>query len=319
MTVRQRAERDVQQGPLEYDDQPSCAGERRSERFKEQSRQVRCRRTPAPVRWHQVAEGCCAASAPPARSAPALTTDQASATAGSVCQGSRRPRARTRGTVGHALPRHDASERQQVPGALGVAGAGERSGDARGLRVGVLSGQPAHTSAPPAAPAGVHGAHRVSLLPARLGLHGERGRQILPVAGPVQRSTMPHEDDQRWLSRPHAEQPPNLGRGTIEVCPAQSITLPTERTPGDGAVMEHGRCPCGGTYDTRSVEVRLRTADGEPIDMSRVPQGACPVCGSRSIKRSSSTCSRRCSTFLCSAEAAEAGQGRARCGQPAGC
>ena len=45
--------------------------------------------------------------------------------------------------------------------------------------------------------------------------------------------------------------------------------------------MEHGRCPCGGIYDTRSVDVTVRTADDEPIELSNLPQGACPRCGSR--------------------------------------
>jgi hypothetical protein len=46
---------------------------------------------------------------------------------------------------------------------------------------------------------------------------------------------------------------------------------------------EFGRCPCGGVYEPRTVEVRL-TALEEPVVLSDVPQGACPNCGSRVYK-----------------------------------
>jgi hypothetical protein len=46
---------------------------------------------------------------------------------------------------------------------------------------------------------------------------------------------------------------------------------------------DFGRCPCGGAYERRTVEVRL-TALQEPIVLSDVPQGACPNCGSRVYK-----------------------------------
>ncbi len=43
-----------------------------------------------------------------------------------------------------------------------------------------------------------------------------------------------------------------------------------------------GRCPCGGTYDDRAVEVRFSPPDGgEPVTLPDVPQGACSSCGSR--------------------------------------
>ena len=48
-------------------------------------------------------------------------------------------------------------------------------------------------------------------------------------------------------------------------------------------VADYGRCPCGGTYDRRHVEVRL-TVDGEAVILPDVPQGACPECGSRVYK-----------------------------------
>ena len=46
---------------------------------------------------------------------------------------------------------------------------------------------------------------------------------------------------------------------------------------------EWGRCPCGGTYETRWVEVRM-TVRGRVVVLTDVPQGACPSCGSRVYK-----------------------------------
>ena len=44
----------------------------------------------------------------------------------------------------------------------------------------------------------------------------------------------------------------------------------------------NGKCPCGGTYEDRTVEVRLsRSESGEMIVLDSVPQGVCPRCGSR--------------------------------------
>ena len=44
----------------------------------------------------------------------------------------------------------------------------------------------------------------------------------------------------------------------------------------------NGKCPCGGTYEDREVEVRFAAPDeSAPLVLTRVPQGACPVCGSR--------------------------------------
>ncbi len=45
----------------------------------------------------------------------------------------------------------------------------------------------------------------------------------------------------------------------------------------------YGRCPCGGTYEARTVEVRMTVA-GSPLTFADVPQGFCPVCSSRVYK-----------------------------------
>ena len=50
-------------------------------------------------------------------------------------------------------------------------------------------------------------------------------------------------------------------------------------------VREYGTCPCGGRYEPRLVEVRM-AVDHEPVTLQNVPQGACPVCGSRVYKAS---------------------------------
>lgn len=51
----------------------------------------------------------------------------------------------------------------------------------------------------------------------------------------------------------------------------------------ESAAYWWGRCPCTGTYERRSVEVRM-TVNGAVILLSEVPQGACPNCGSRVYK-----------------------------------
>jgi YgiT-type zinc finger domain-containing protein len=51
----------------------------------------------------------------------------------------------------------------------------------------------------------------------------------------------------------------------------------------DYAKRDYGRCPCGGTYENRFVEVRL-TISGKVVVLTQVPQGACPNCGSRVYK-----------------------------------
>jgi YgiT-type zinc finger domain-containing protein len=51
----------------------------------------------------------------------------------------------------------------------------------------------------------------------------------------------------------------------------------------DYGKLDYGRCPCGGKYDRRAVEVRL-TVNGKVIVLTDVPQGACPNCGSRVYK-----------------------------------
>jgi YgiT-type zinc finger domain-containing protein len=51
----------------------------------------------------------------------------------------------------------------------------------------------------------------------------------------------------------------------------------------DYARRDYGRCPCGGVYDNRHVEVRL-TVKGKVVVLTDVPQGACPNCGARVYK-----------------------------------
>ncbi|MFN0063471.1 MAG: YgiT-type zinc finger protein [Myxococcaceae bacterium] len=46
---------------------------------------------------------------------------------------------------------------------------------------------------------------------------------------------------------------------------------------------DYGRCPCGGTYGQRFVEVRMNVR-GKTVVLTHVPQGACPQCGSRVYK-----------------------------------
>lgn len=40
------------------------------------------------------------------------------------------------------------------------------------------------------------------------------------------------------------------------------------------------RCPCGGRYEARLVEVRM-TVEDHRVVLADVQQDACPVCGSR--------------------------------------
>ena len=47
--------------------------------------------------------------------------------------------------------------------------------------------------------------------------------------------------------------------------------------------FDYGRCPCTGVYENRFVEVRL-TVNGKVVVLTAVPQGACPLCGSRVYK-----------------------------------
>ena len=46
---------------------------------------------------------------------------------------------------------------------------------------------------------------------------------------------------------------------------------------------DFGKCPYGGHFDNRWVEVRM-TVDNKDIRLKDVPQGACPQCGSRVYK-----------------------------------
>jgi hypothetical protein len=45
----------------------------------------------------------------------------------------------------------------------------------------------------------------------------------------------------------------------------------------------YGRCPCGGYYESREVEVTM-TVSGLVLVLSGVPQGYCPKCTSRVYK-----------------------------------
>jgi hypothetical protein len=56
-----------------------------------------------------------------------------------------------------------------------------------------------------------------------------------------------------------------------------------ERRTMKSHARQFGMCPCGGSYDTRYVEVRLTTAD-KPILLTDVLQGSCRLCGSRVYK-----------------------------------
>jgi hypothetical protein len=47
--------------------------------------------------------------------------------------------------------------------------------------------------------------------------------------------------------------------------------------------LNYGTCPCGGQYQNRLVEVRV-TVGGKVTALADVPQGACPLRGSRVYK-----------------------------------
>jgi YgiT-type zinc finger domain-containing protein len=47
--------------------------------------------------------------------------------------------------------------------------------------------------------------------------------------------------------------------------------------------MMYGHCICGLEYEHRFVEVRM-VVDGQHVVLDKVPQGACPQCGSRVYK-----------------------------------
>lgn len=48
-------------------------------------------------------------------------------------------------------------------------------------------------------------------------------------------------------------------------------------------VAEPDRCPCGGTYQSRRVEVRM-TVHNEQVVLPEVTQDACPLCGLRTYR-----------------------------------
>jgi YgiT-type zinc finger domain-containing protein len=47
--------------------------------------------------------------------------------------------------------------------------------------------------------------------------------------------------------------------------------------------IEHGKCPCGGQFENREVEVTI-SVSSPAIVLSGVSQGVCPICGSRVYK-----------------------------------
>jgi hypothetical protein len=49
------------------------------------------------------------------------------------------------------------------------------------------------------------------------------------------------------------------------------------------ASLQWGRCPCGGTYEQRVVDINMQV-EGKPVRLTDVLQGACPNCGSRVYK-----------------------------------
>jgi YgiT-type zinc finger domain-containing protein len=49
------------------------------------------------------------------------------------------------------------------------------------------------------------------------------------------------------------------------------------------ASFEWGRCPCGGIFEHKLVEINM-TVDGRGVKLTDVPQGVCPTCGSRVYK-----------------------------------
>ena len=56
-----------------------------------------------------------------------------------------------------------------------------------------------------------------------------------------------------------------------------------EHQMATSAASDWGRCPCGGYYEHRLVEVKM-TVEGRALTLTDVPQGACPSCGSRVYK-----------------------------------
>ena len=54
------------------------------------------------------------------------------------------------------------------------------------------------------------------------------------------------------------------------------------------AAPDFEKCPCGGRFDTRLVEVRMTSRDG-PVTLNDIPQGVCGNCGSRVYRRATLT------------------------------
>jgi len=49
------------------------------------------------------------------------------------------------------------------------------------------------------------------------------------------------------------------------------------------AEVDYGLCPCGGRFENRWVEIRIKVSD-QVITLPSMPQGACPNCGGRVYK-----------------------------------
>jgi YgiT-type zinc finger domain-containing protein len=47
--------------------------------------------------------------------------------------------------------------------------------------------------------------------------------------------------------------------------------------------IEYGDCPCSGRYENLAVDIRVSVA-GHIEELREVPQGSCPLCGSRVYK-----------------------------------
>jgi hypothetical protein len=58
---------------------------------------------------------------------------------------------------------------------------------------------------------------------------------------------------------------------------------PQDEPPSTQHATIWGRCPCGGIYEQRVVEVKMNVG-GNPVILTDVLQGACPNCGSRVYK-----------------------------------
>lgn len=53
---------------------------------------------------------------------------------------------------------------------------------------------------------------------------------------------------------------------------------------------DFGRCPCGGSYEPKLIEVPFHDQD---VVLTDVPQGVCPVCGAHTYKAGVLDCLER--------------------------